>query len=272
MEPLGEIYTKALRDVYGLPQGWLANWPPGADYILGQVGTVDDDGHFAVGGTLADKGITASEDPAPGMADGPEQFQSSNDIQVEIGVDASLPAWKFIGNAKAGVRIGFQKNSGVVVAIGSANRVRLANIDGVKDSLLTAASTGVLRKGQSVILEMQVADSGLVVSSRGGSGEMTATTNFDVGGTGAPKLLNFAADFNVKSSTAAMDHATFPNGFIPSFRVVTLGERGWWFWRHVVLVGVAGPGLDDPELTLDRDDYFAPYPDAEFPERVTIDT
>jgi hypothetical protein len=270
MNSLGEVYRRALEEKYDLPQGWVANWPPGSDYVLGQVGRVDKKGAFSVGGTLSDKDILATEDPEPGKTDGPEQFQSSNAITVDINTNATLPTWEFIGNAKAGVRVGFQESAGVVIAVGSANRKRLANIDGLKESLLAAANLGRLKVGQSVIVEMQVADSGLVITSEGGSGELTATTNFDVGPTGAPKLLHFAADFSVKHSNAAMAHSTFPDGFTSAFRVVTLGERGWWFWKRITLTGVVAGGLDDPEAWLQRDDYFALFPDAEFPDTATL--
>jgi hypothetical protein len=271
MDSLGRVYRDALERQYDLPQGWVANWPAGSDYVLGQVGTIDDDGHFAVGATLSDVGVAASQDPEPGMTDGPEQFQSSNDIEFAIETDASLPAWKFIGNAKAGLRVGFEKHAGVLVAVGSARRQRLANIDGLKRKLISAAEQRKLHAGQAVIVEMQVAESGLVITSAGGSGELEATTSFDVGPTGTPKLLNFAADLDVKRQSAAMDHATYPNGFITAFRVVKLGRRGWWFWRRFTVSGVRAGGLDDPEALLEERDYFAPFPDAEFSETVTLE-
>jgi hypothetical protein len=54
--------------------------------------------------------------------DGAWTSRSEKQISVAVGVDASLPDWKWIGNAKAGLKVGFGKNEGVVLGVGSSAR------------------------------------------------------------------------------------------------------------------------------------------------------
>ena len=43
-----------------------------------------------------------------------------------------------------------------------------------------------------------------------------------------------------------------------AFRVVTLGTKGWFWWRHLTVQGIRSAGPADIEAFLDPEDYFAP--------------
>jgi hypothetical protein len=262
---LRHVYSDAVVEKYGFPEGWMANWPAGTDRMPGDVGTIQDDGEsFNKDGVLADYGITAEPAPPDSRPDGGWEYTSSSDIKLDIGVDASTPGMDWIGNAKAGVKIGFGQEKGLVVAIASAHGEGLANIDGLKQQLLDAARSGRIEVGKAIIVQQLVADSGLIITSDGNSGELAATTNVDVGGAGKPTLASFAADFDVAHKSQAVSENAYPNGFTVAFRVLKLGKRGWFWWRHITIEGITDVTEVDEESLLTPDDYWALMPDAEF--------
>jgi hypothetical protein len=262
---LRQVYQDAMTKKYGFPRGWLANWPAEFDRLPGQVGEIDDDTHtFNKDGELADYGITATADSPSPRPDGPWEYTSGADIKIEIGVDASAPGMGFIGNAEAGLKIGFGRERGLVLAIASAHEEGLRNIDQLKRDLVAAAEKGDIGLHKVVIVQQLVGDSGLLVTSEGNSAELAATTNADVGGAGKPTLATFGLDFHLANKSQEVAEHSFPNGFTVAFRAVKLGKRGWFWWREIVAEGIVAVTEDDEEALLERDDYFAPLPDAEF--------
>ena len=83
------------------------------------------------------------------------------------------------------------------------------------------------------MVAQRVADTGVLITSEGSSADLKATTNADIGVTGTPPIASFAADFGLKESSGAINHEQFENGFTVAFRVLKLGERGWWWWKHI---------------------------------------
>jgi hypothetical protein len=262
---LAEVYQQALEKKYGYPKGWMANWPPGFDQRLGVVGRIDD-GKINRDAMLADKGIEATEDADHGRAAGPWTFQSDQEISVQFGVDASAPGWAWIGNAKAGLKIGFGKSEGVVLGVGSSHQERLLDIDSLKPKLVKAAEQGKIEVGQAVIVEKHVADSGLQATSQGHNAEFAATTNVDIAGGGLQSLASFAANLNVHQNSRDVTTETYPDGFTVAFRVLKLGTRGYWWWKKIAIVDRerVDRGELDEESVLEDDDYFALLTSAEF--------
>ena len=264
MDSLRHVYSKAVIKKYGYPEGWMANWPAGFDRIPGHVGTIGDDGEsFNKDGVLADYGVTANPDSDPVQPDGPWDYTSNDDITVDIGVDASLPSWEWIANAKAGLKCGFGHNGGIVLAVGSSHQEGLANLDDLRAQLVAAANDGRIKAGKAVIVQTHVADLGLLITSEGNTGDLSATTSFDAAPGGVP-LLAFAADFQLHHKSESVSHDSFPDGFTIAFRVIKLGKRGWFWWRHFVVEGVAPVSDEQAEMLLTPDDYFALLPEAEF--------
>jgi hypothetical protein len=257
---LGDVYQDALERVYELPQGWVANWPARFSRRLGEVGRVTPGG-FNKDAMLSDKGINVSPDPDPGTPGGSWNFQSDKSISVAVNVNASVPGWEFIGSAKAGLKINFGSSQGIVVGIGSTHQERLVNLDALRPELLAAANSGKLTAGQAIIVEVLIADTGIVVTSEGNNATLVATTNANLGVAGSPSLAAFGVDLSVTSGSHATSQETYPQGFSVAFRVLKLGARGWWWWKQFKVRGI---GPIDEEMFLTRDDYFAPFPDAEF--------
>jgi hypothetical protein len=259
---LAQVYQKALETKYEYPRGWVANWPPSFDQRLGVVGRIHD-GKISYDAMLADKGIEAAADTDQGRGGGPWTFQSDSEIRVSFGVDASTPGWEWIGNAKAGLKIGFGKTEGVVLGVGSTHVERLRNIDALRQELLDAAEDGRMQLGQAVIVEQQIADSGMQATSQGRQAEFAATTNADISVAGLQSLASFAADLNVHQSSEGVTTEQYPKGFTVAFRVLKLGTRGYWWWKKVEVVD-RDIGPIDEEAGLEDDDYFALLKSAEF--------
>ena len=101
MDALGHVYRAALERRYELPSGHAANWPPGTDLVLGQVGYMTVGGEFQVDGVLADKGIEARPASGPGRPDGPANFVSDESISLNFATSAKTPGFKWLGDAEA---------------------------------------------------------------------------------------------------------------------------------------------------------------------------
>ncbi len=84
-------------------------------------------------------------------------------------------------------------------------------------------------------------------------------------------LASFSADLGMKRQHGSVAIEQYPNGFVVSYRTIMLGKRGWFWWRRWVTMGVTPMTLEQQEMTLTKDDYFAPFPDVEFPESITIE-
>ena len=184
---------------------------------------------------------------------------------MEIATTASTPGFEFIGNAKAGLKVGFGERAGVLVGVGSSWQKKLENLDSLRPQLLEAAKDERMHVGHAVVVGQQIADTGIVFDSDGSNADIAATTNFDVEpGGGAPSLASFGVDFTLHGESRGIVNHNFPNGFILALRVIKLGERGWWWWRRVVVEGIEPIEVDDPEPFLTEEDYFAVLPGARF--------
>lgn len=263
---LADVYQQALEHEYGYPRGWMANWPPGFDQTLGAIGRISD-GKINRDSTLSDKGIEAAEDPDHGTPAGPWTFQSDKGIGFELGANASLPGWQWIGHAKGGLKIKFGDNQGVLLAVGGSHQVRLRDLDSLKPKLIKAAEQGAMEVGQAVIVARHVADSGFQATSQGQNAEFAATTSLDVSAAGLKSLASLAGDLNIYKNSHGVTTEMYPTGFTIAFRVLKLGTRGWWWWKRFTvldqdLAWKRGEGLDE-EAWLGDEDYFALLPSAD---------
>ena len=271
MDALGHVYRAALERRYELPSGHAANWPPGTDLVLGQVGYMTVGGEFEVDGVLADKGIEARPASGPGRKDGPANFVSDESISLNFATSAKTPGFKWLGDAEAGVKVAFAESAGVALGIGSAHDERLEDLDSLRKKLVAAAEKGKFKEYQAVIVEMRVADSGCMVTSADGGGKLSASTKFEVSASTPVTLASFSADIAVKDQHGSIANEQYPEGFVVSYRVIMLGKRGLFWWRHWRTFGITELTLEQLELTLGKDDYLDTFPGAEFPEQTTID-
>jgi hypothetical protein len=255
MSSLGDVYLKSLQKRYGYPKGWMANWPPDFSQRLGVIGSISG-GKINRDALLKDKGIHARKDPNRGGVAGPWNFQSDKSIKVSIGLDASTPGWEWIGSAKGGVKVGFGRAGGAVLGIGSSHLEGLLDIDGLKDELLKAAKTNKIAFGQAIVVEQQVADSGLLLVAEADNAELTAKVSADIGPTGIQSLASVAGSLNLQDQSHSVAVNAFPKGFTVAFRVLKLGTHGFWWWKRIVVKAAAVTEMDE-ESQLADSDYFA---------------
>jgi hypothetical protein len=138
--------------------------------------------------------------------------------------------------------------------------------------LLAAAKKGKFSQHQAVIVEMRVADRGLVVASMESAASLRARLQADVKPAGAPvTLASFAANLDLEDQSGAITREEYPDGFIVSYRVIELGKRGSFWWRHWVTMGVTAMSREEEEMQLLSGDYFAAFDDAKFPDQVATD-
>ncbi|HUB55197.1 MAG TPA: hypothetical protein VMB04_08520 [Mycobacterium sp.] len=265
----GDTYSHVMEKQYDFPDGWVPNWPPRQSPELGDVGSVEYPG-FNRSGVLKNYDVAATPTAADKEPAGPWNLSSRKSISVEFGTDASVPAWSWIGHAKAGVKVGFGEESGMIMGIGASHYEILEDLDKLRTELVKAGQEKKIPIGRSVIIERLVAEDGLVLVSDGGVGTVQATTTFDAS-VDTLTLASFAAGFDVKTQHAGFIHRDFPRGFCMAFRAITLVKKGWLPFRTVAIAGfgrlTTEQWIAGLESGTTRDDYFAPYPDADFTTR-----
>lgn len=264
----GDMYSVALLEGLGFQKGWMVNWPPQFSAELGDVGNLNrdpDTGLLSLAGSnkLSEFSIRAGQ-PQVGPKGGPRSFTSGSSTRVEFGTDAKLPGWQWIGNAKAGLHASFGQEGGMETEVSGPQHLRIPDLGGLKADLLRAAKSGALKVGQAVIVELERADSGLVLSSEEESGSLKATTNADVGPAGL-SLTSFAVDISVKSKSGKALSLALPEPFTTAYRVLKIGTRGIWWWKKISIQGadrMSPEQVDDvTEALLEVDDYFARFDD-----------
>ena len=211
MPEFSAIYMEGIRYEYGLPTGWVANWPPNHPHRLGDVGSVEDLG-FNQDGVLADYGLSATPRQDKERTAGPWNLSTSKSIKVDIGTDAQVKGWEWIGKAKAGVKVGFGNEEGMIMSVGSSWYEILQDLDKVRADLLAKGLAKEIPVGRSVIVEQLIADTGLLMGSNGGIGTVEATTTFDAGFVPFPRLHRLQRALVSKLSGLASHTKSFPMG------------------------------------------------------------
>jgi hypothetical protein len=256
---LAEIYRHAWEERFGLGKGWTVAWP-GPAVSIGQRGVMNDSELMHLG-YAGDYGVSFDFDPAPPKEGGPWDYSSSTDINAEIGIDATIPGWKWLGKASAGLSVGFGDEESIYLSANSTIVERVANVDKLKADLLTTAVKQGMPKGQSVVIERQFSRKAVLVASEGGTGELKATVDGKVNiipGTNG-SVASLAGRLNFHSKTGSTFMQNFPKEFVLAYRVVTLGTSGWWFWRHPTVDGILPVGRSTAEDFFDPDDYFVSF-------------
>jgi len=253
---LADIYRDAWKKKFGLGKGWQVAWP-GPGVAIGQRGVMNDD-EFMHLGRVGDYGVSFDFDPEPPKDGGAWDYSSSAEISAEIGADADVPGWSWLGNASAGLSVAFGKDESIYLSASSSIVERVANVDQLKSDLITTAVKMGMPEGQSVVIERQLARMAVLVASEGGGGGLKATVDGKVkvlpGTQGSVASLAGRLNFHSKSGSTFMQK--FPNEFIMAYRVVTLGSKGWWFSRHPTVDGILPVGVSTPEDFFTPDDYF----------------
>jgi hypothetical protein len=149
-------------------------------------------------------------------------------VSFQVGVNAAVPGWEWIGNAKAGVSVSFGKTAALFLSASNTSIERIANVTKLKSDLITIAMEHGMPIGQSVVVERQLAKQVEVMASQGGTGEYKATTSLNVAVPGAEGAVgSLAGNLSVSTQTGSTTTQDFPNQSIVSgYRVVTLVRKG----------------------------------------------
>ena len=176
---LANIYRRAWVDKFGLGKGWSANWWPGTAISLGERGIMRD-GQLQHQGYVSDYGVSFALDPAPSPVSGPWDYSSSGDTKVEIGADASVPGWEWLGHASAGLSATFGSQESVYLSATYTTIERVADNDKLQRDLLSTAIQHGMPVGQSVVIERQLTAQAMIIASSDKSGELKATVSGEV--------------------------------------------------------------------------------------------
>lgn len=257
---LANLYRNAWQQRFGLGNGWTANWWPGTAISLGQRGVMRD-GQLQHYGYVGDYGVSFVLDPVLSPVSGPWDYSSSGDTRVEIGTDARVPGWEWLGHAAAGLSITFGNQESIYLSASGTTIERVANLDRLQANLVDAAVQRGMPVGQSVVVERQLTTQALLVVSGDKAGELRATASGDAqigaGITGA--VASFSGHLDIKKQSGGTSKQDFPNGMILAYRVVTLGTKGWWYWRHLNVRAINPLDANYLEATLQEDDYFVRF-------------
>ena len=262
MASLGEMYTRALADDLGYQRGWIPNWPPSFPVELGRVGELvydRDTGIVSLDGNnkLSDYGITAG--PAEdGPAAGPRTFSWGSDTNVQLGVDANIPGWEWLGIAGAGVglKASFGRDGGLQAEADGLRHRSLPDTDSLRSALRSAGQKGSIPVGKSIVVELESAENSMIVASESSSGSLQVATSADVK-SASVTLAKFSLGFSVRAQTGKALAQAYPHRITTAFKALTVGTKGIWWWRRidVFVAGITGDSnllesaLREAELT-----------------------
>lgn len=282
----GSLYVESLGDDYGLTSGWEVNWPPMTLISVGDIGVLKPNRQTGlVGFSRLGRGSDYAVD-VPSL----ESFASRRDVSltkgdeagVEFGFDASTPKWRWLGGADAGFIASFGDGGGVQIDLVDFHRTRVGNIGLVVDSMKKATQEKKLPVGYAIIVEVDTAQSGVIIASEGRGGELRVSASVDLK-PAQIRLASFANSFSVESRSGAALYGLLPDPFVFSYRVLVVGKKGFWWWKKFVIhtsdghvlsdhpvrseISVrpafedsgAGLDLDFIESTLDASDYLVEF-------------
>lgn len=260
---LGSIYIHALEEQLSLSPGWLANWPPQSQALVGDVGSLQKNPEtgllgFRGGDVLADHKIRFTAAPeAEALAD--ITLTSGSETRVEFGFDASTPKWKWLGDAKAGFIASFGNEGGMKADLVDIRRWRIDHLSQLRADLLSAAKAGRLKVGDAIVVEVETSDQGMIVASTNHAAELKVSTDLDIK-PAKVKLASFAASFSVKHDSGAAVTEPLKTQFSVAYRTIVIGRRGIWWWKRFEIRGAADMEtqdlLDATEENIRPDDYL----------------
>lgn len=209
-------------------------------------------------GHVQDYGVSFTLDLDSPKDGGPWDYSSSNAVDAKLGLDARAPGWGWLGSASAGLSVSFGTSEGVYLSADSTVVERVANVDKLKSDLLTTAAKQGMPEGQSVVIERQISKKAVLVASEGGTSELKATVSgkVNVNPAAGGAVASLAGRLNFRSKKGSTFLQNFPDEFVLAYRIVTLGERGWWFWRQPAVHGILPLDGSAAEAFLDQTDYF----------------
>lgn len=262
---LREVYAKAWIKRRGLGEGWIVNLEPAYNLALGAVGVVSGI-DFLPETTLEQRGVTGLQiDPNQQRKDTPWQFQSNDQIEVEVGSSGKTSgASDVVGHASWDVAVKFGKEAGVSIHGTAMWWNGYADIGVVRAGIVDAARKGRLHKGESIVVTQQLTGAGVVFTAEGNNASIKASASADIAPGTLPPIGSLAGKLSLVNSSAGAQFQSFADGSVLAARVLYLGQRGWFWWRDFEAFGALEIDPDQIEETVIKpvegdsdDEYFA---------------
>lgn len=246
---LREVYADAWAMKRGLGRGWIVNLEPSYALELGAVGVVKGN-DFAPETSLAARGITGldvmNSDPREGTA---WDFQSNDEIRVSVGVKGeSGGLGSHLGDVGLELSVDFGSEFGVSAHGTGMWWPQFVDVGVVRSRLIDAANTGALHAGESIVVAQQLTGPGVMFTSQGKNGSLTAEASADVGLGGLPSVASLSGKLSVTKSSEGAQIQNLPNRAVLAARVLFLGTRGWFWWRRFEVFG----GTELPDNSADQ--------------------
>jgi hypothetical protein len=262
---LHEVYARAWVEGHGLGPGWIVNLEPTYNLNLGAVGVVDGE-YFSPETSLDLREVTGLQlDPNQRRHSTPWQFNSNNQIQVDLSVKSvTSGAANAAGKANCNVKVSFGKTEGASIHGTAMWWKGYADLGLVRTGIVKAAREGRLHKGESIVVAQQLTGPGVVFTAKGSNATLTATASVTVAPGMTPPVSSLSAALNLKKSSHGAQFKSFADESVLAARVLYLGKRGWLWRRRFEVFGPDDDSMDKAEMFLMKPqegegekDYFA---------------
>lgn len=280
----GQMYWRALKGRVNYGKEWIPNWPLYEPVRLGMVTEL----HRSQGirtlvgdNKLGDYGIKQ-----PGTNEGPEfgplKVTLGKLSDYSFGTDASLRDWHWLGEARGGARIAFQKGAGLILEAEGLKRRKLTNTDALYKAIQDAVENERMKPGRSIVIAVETASSIMYVGTHTGNSSINIKLKAGISPAGL-SLASFAQGFSRESGTGDAFATPIAKGGVTAFQAVTVGTRGIFWWRQIPIRVASFEGdatvinLAMAERDFSEDDYVYRFPSdpaesAPRPTRLTDDS
>jgi len=262
---LKETYARAWIKAHGLPLGWIVNLEPTYNLALGAVGVMSRD-DFLPETTLERRGVIGlALDDNQQRQDTPWQFQSNEEISVEVGQSGQTSgSVDVVGRAAWDVTVNFGSRAGVSIHGTARWSAGYADLGVVRQRIVEAAREERLHKGESIVVQQTLSGPGVFFTSEGNNAALRVSANADVGAAGVPSVASLAGHLNLVRSSSGARFQSFAERSVLASRVLYLGTRGWLWWRDFAVFGAFPLDIDQKEEAVmnpveggGEDEYFA---------------
>lgn len=225
------LYKKYVRSLHA-HTGYRATWFPGVRMKLGDIGVIRA-GIFDPQSTLKLRGIPYAE-VADDAADNKFNFRSEGVLAVDVKAEGELnEKFKWVGDAKAGVRVEFSGADAVLLETKGARSHRIEDIAALDQELLRLVKLGPGGSGPEwhhdwvVITEVIDVDAATVLTSTDSGGEIELEAEGQLG----PKpLVDAEAGLTVKSSRSVGIELVAERGLTPLYKARRIRKKWLWLW------------------------------------------
>ena len=240
MAAIRQTYWNAIDKNYGLQDHYHPLWEPNLPAALGDYGRMDN-GSWSRQGPPSDWGFDPAQ-PVIGKP-GSGSFADGQGIKIEAALKGSTDSiFKFIGEAKAGVRVAFAESECTVVIAPERTTAEIDSVRGCARAMILAWHKNDLSYGDVVLVGMTTAPSAILVVSEADESEIDFTFDGDITA-GTHGVLDLSSDLKWARDVSDVWHQIYPQG-------ATLAVRGLRLREESVSWNETRPVVDPAEAAL----------------------